>query len=73
MRAPDLNHLSSPATMDVRGSGSAANFSRLRCANLHRFTTDRLMSILRRLDQEVEISADAHPRRAAVSFSHLTS
>jgi predicted XRE-type DNA-binding protein len=42
---------------------AAADFSRIRRANLGRFTVDRLMGILSRLDQEVEISVDVHPRR----------
>jgi predicted XRE-type DNA-binding protein len=42
---------------------AAADFSRIRRANLGRFTVDRLMGILHRLDQEVEISVDVHPRR----------
>jgi predicted XRE-type DNA-binding protein len=45
---------------------AAADFSRIRKANLGRFTTDRLMSILSRLGQEVEVSVDVHPRRSVV-------
>jgi predicted XRE-type DNA-binding protein len=41
---------------------AAADFSRIRRANFGRFTIDRLMSILDRLDQEVEISVKVHPR-----------
>jgi predicted XRE-type DNA-binding protein len=41
---------------------AAADFSRIRRANLGRFTVDRLMGILHRLDQEVEISVNVHPR-----------
>jgi predicted XRE-type DNA-binding protein len=47
---------------EVTGT-AAADFSRIRRANLDRFTVDRLMGILHRLDQEVEISVDVHPRR----------
>jgi Helix-turn-helix domain len=40
----------------------AADFSRIRRANLGRFTIDRLMTILSRLGQEVEVSVNVHPR-----------
>jgi predicted XRE-type DNA-binding protein len=42
---------------------SHAEFSRIRRASLQRFTIDRLMRILQRLGQEVEISIDVHPRK----------
>ena len=42
---------------------AAADFSRIRRANLGRFTIDRLMTILSRLGQEVEVSVNVHPRR----------
>lgn len=42
---------------------AAADFSRIRRANLGRFTIDRLMTILGKLGQEVEVSVDVHPRR----------
>jgi predicted XRE-type DNA-binding protein len=45
---------------------AAADFSRIRKANLGRFTIDRLMSILSGLGQEVEVSVDVHPRRSGV-------
>jgi predicted XRE-type DNA-binding protein len=45
---------------------AAADFSRIRKANLGRFTIDRLMSILSSLGQEVEVSVDVHPRRSTV-------
>ena len=41
---------------------AAADFSRLRRANLGRFTIDRLMTILDRLDQEVEVTVSVRPR-----------
>src|ERR1019366_8561073 len=43
---------------------AAADFSRIRNANLGRFTIDRLMSILARLGQRVEVTVKVHPRRA---------
>lgn len=45
---------------------AAADFSRIRNAKLGRFTIDRLMAILARLGQEVEVTVDVHPRRAAI-------
>ena len=42
---------------------AAADFSRIRQANLSRFTVDRLMGILHRLDQQVEISVKMRSRR----------
>lgn len=53
---------------------AAADFSRIRRVNLGRFTIDRLMTILSRLGQEVEVSVDVHPRRqheAGVEAAHL--
>ena len=41
---------------------AAADFSRIRKANLGRFTIDRLMTILAELDQEVDVTVDVHPR-----------
>jgi predicted XRE-type DNA-binding protein len=42
---------------------AAADFSRIRNANLARFTIDRLMSILDRLDQKIDIAVTVHPIR----------
>ena len=44
---------------------AAADFSRIRNANLGRFTIDRLMTILSGLGQEIEVSVHVHPRRSA--------
>jgi predicted XRE-type DNA-binding protein len=44
---------------------AAADFSRIRQAKLDRFTIDRLMSILARLGQQVEVTVNVHPPRAA--------
>jgi len=44
---------------------AAADFSRIRRARLGRFTVDRLMGMLHRLDQEVEVSVDVRPRAQA--------
>ena len=42
---------------------AAADFSRVRRANLGRFTVDRLMTMLARLGQEVEVTVTDRPRR----------
>ena len=43
---------------------AAADFSRVRRANLRRFTVDRLMTMLGRLGQEVEVTITDRPTRA---------
>ncbi len=47
---------------------AAADFSRIRNANLGRFTIDRLMNILASLGQEVEVKVDVRPRRTAAAM-----
>src|SRR5882724_6355941 len=42
---------------------AASEFSRIRNAKLGRFTLDRMMTILAKLDQQVEVSIDVKPRR----------
>jgi predicted XRE-type DNA-binding protein len=41
---------------------AAADFSRIRNANLSRFTVDRLMTILSRLGQRVDVEVRVRPR-----------
>jgi predicted XRE-type DNA-binding protein len=48
---------------EARTGISHSEFSRIRQASFSRFTIDRLMSILSRLGQEVEISVEVHPRK----------
>jgi predicted XRE-type DNA-binding protein len=43
---------------------AASEFSRIRNANLGRFTVDRLMAILNRFGQEVEVRVTVRPRAA---------
>ena len=45
---------------------AAADFSRIRQVNLARFTVDRLMTVLGRLGQDIEVSVTVRPRRAPV-------
>src|SRR5712691_6789769 len=44
---------------------AAADFSRVRQAKLQRFTVDRLMAMLGKLGQDVEVSVNVRPRSAA--------
>lgn len=41
---------------------AAADFSRIRQVKLRRFTVDRLMTILSRLDRDVRVSVSVRPR-----------
>lgn len=49
--------------METRIGVAHLEFVRIRNVNLARFTIDRLMTILGRLGQEVEISVAVHPVR----------
>jgi predicted XRE-type DNA-binding protein len=59
----DERKLTVRAAQEVTGVAAAADFSRIRKANLGRFTIDRLMTILAGLGQEVEVTVNVHPRR----------
>ncbi len=50
---------------------AAADFSRIRKANLGRFTIDRLMTVLAGLGQEVEVTVRVHPRQSAPADMEL--
>ncbi len=52
----------------VRTGIAAADFSRIRNANLGRFTLDRLVGILNRLGSRVELKVKVRP---AIDFAHL--
>jgi predicted XRE-type DNA-binding protein len=58
----DERKLTVRAAHEVTGV-AAADFSRIRNANLGRFTIDRLMGILGSLGQEVEVTVKVHPRQ----------
>ena len=60
----DGQKLSVRAAHEVTGF-AAADFSRVRQAKLGRFTIDRLMAMLDRLDQDVEVTVNVQPRRKA--------
>ena len=44
---------------------SHADFTRIRNVQLDRFTIDRLMTVLNKLGQHVDVQIDVHPRAAA--------
>lgn len=50
----------------VRTGIAAADFSRIRNADLGRFTVDRLMSIINRLGSRVEVTIKVRPTRTIV-------
>ena len=59
--AAEIIHVLDERGLTVRQAGSltgiaAADFSRIRNANLSRFTIDRLMTILNRLNRKVEVT-----------------
>jgi predicted XRE-type DNA-binding protein len=60
----DQRQLTVRAAQEATGV-AAADFSRIRKANLGRFTIDRLMTILAGLGQEVDVTVHVHPRRTA--------
>lgn len=62
IKALDTQHLTVRQAHDLTGF-AAADFSRVRRANLGRFTVDRLMTMLARLGQEVEITITDKPHR----------
>ena len=50
---------------EAKSGVSHSEFSRIRQAKFSRFTIDRLMAILARLGQEVELTVSVHPRAAS--------
>lgn len=49
----------------VRTGVAASEFSRIRNVKLDRFTIDRMIKILGKLGQDVELSVSVRPRKAA--------
>lgn len=60
----DRRHLTVRAAAEATGI-AAADFSRIRRAKLDRFTVDRLMTVLNRLGQQVDVAVTFHDRTAA--------
>ncbi len=63
IRVLDARKMTVRKAEDVTGT-AAADFSRIRQAKLDRFTIDRLMTILGRLDQKVEIEVTVRAKDA---------
>jgi predicted XRE-type DNA-binding protein len=63
VRALDQRGLTVRKAENLTGT-AAADFSRLRSADLSRFTVDRLMTILNRLDCEVNMTVSVRGRKA---------
>lgn len=61
IRVLDARDLSTRRAGELTGI-AAADFSRIRKAKLDRFTIDRLMTILNRFDQRVEVVVTFQPR-----------
>ena len=64
IKALDRERLTVRAAHDRTGI-AAADFSRIRNADLGRFTVDRLMSIINRLGSRVEVKVRVHRAEAA--------
>lgn len=50
---------------------AAADFSRIRKIKLDRFTIDRLMTILNRLDQDIDVQITVRPRGECEDGPHI--
>jgi len=70
IKALDREHLTVRAAHDQTGI-AAADFSRIRNANLGRFTVDRLMSIINRLGSRVEVKVRILPDEAVSQEARL--
>jgi predicted XRE-type DNA-binding protein len=62
VRALDERHLTVRKAESLTGT-AAADFSRVRGANLGRFTVDRLMTILSKLGREVDVAVSVRMRK----------
>ena len=69
IRALDDRRLTASAAHELTGF-AAADFSRVRRANIGRFTVDRLMTMLARLGQDVEVTVtDRRQGRRAARYA----
>lgn len=62
IKALDVQRLTVRQAHELTGF-AAADFSRVRRANLGRFTVDRLMTMLARLGHEIEVTVTDRPHR----------
>ena len=65
IRALDAKGLSTREAEKLTGVGHA-EFSRIRNAKIARFTLDRMIAILGKLDEDVEVTVSFQPRRSVV-------
>ena len=70
LRVLDERGLSVRKAREITGI-AAADFSRIRRAKLERFTVDRLMTILARLDQQVQVRVTVRPRAHHGAHAHV--
>ena len=70
IKALDRKHLSVRAAHD-RTAVAAADFSRIRNADLGRFTVDRLMSIINKLGARVEVKVRVRPSEGVLHQASL--
>lgn len=56
---------------EARTGIAAADFSRIRNANLGRFTVDRLMTALAKLDQDVSVEVTVRPHAAVPAAASI--
>ena len=70
LRVLDGRGLSVRKAKEITGI-AAADFSRIRRAKLERFTVDRLMTILARLDQQVQVRVTVRPRAHHGAHAHV--
>ena len=71
IKALDREHLSVRAAHDRTGI-AAADFSRIRNADLGRFTVDRLLSIINRLASRVEVKVRVYPAKPVARETRTT-
>jgi predicted XRE-type DNA-binding protein len=71
IKAVDRDHLTVRAAHKRTGI-AAADFSRIRNADLGRFTVDRLMAIINRLGSRVEVKVRVHPAAAIADESRAS-
>jgi predicted XRE-type DNA-binding protein len=70
IKALDRGHLTVRAA-HARTGIAAADFSRIRNADLGRFTVDRLMSIINRLGSRIEVKVRIHRAETAAQEARL--
>jgi predicted XRE-type DNA-binding protein len=70
IKAVDRDHLTVRAAHKRTGI-AAADFSRIRNADLRRFTVDRLMAIINRLGSRVEVKVRVRPAEAAEQYASI--